>query len=140
MGPMIGAFGSGGVCLCIAVWIVLGSRKKEKGKLAQKFKPEHTAWWMIVFGIFSATAGQAFSAPSQVGEAFNHALTTQAAFGNVGVAAAALLLTLFLFGIKPNVWKDAILGATLPSVYTAAGGIWALPITVVTSVLKGFVS
>ncbi|GAA2129873.1 hypothetical protein GCM10009760_01620 [Kitasatospora kazusensis] len=138
---LFGAFGSGGLCLAIAVWIILGSRKAEKqGKLAKKHKGEHTAWLMIVFGIFAAGAGQAFSAPGTVGDTLTHALTSQnQAFGNVGAGAVAAILTIVLFGTKPGPWKDSILGSTVPSVYAAAGGIWALPLTVVGSVLKGLV-
>ncbi|MFJ6382983.1 hypothetical protein ACIQI7_23645 [Kitasatospora sp. NPDC092039] len=136
-----GAFGSGGICLVIAVWIILGSRKAEKqGKLAKKHKDEHTAYWMMVFGMFAAGAGQAFSAPGKVGDALTHTFASQnAAFGNVGAGAVAALLTIVLFGTKPVPMKDSVLGATLPSIYTAAGGIWALPITIATSTLKGLV-
>ncbi|MFJ9459168.1 hypothetical protein ACIRST_29285 [Kitasatospora sp. NPDC101447] len=138
---LLGSFGSGGLCLAIAVWIILGSRKAEKqGKLAKKHKDEHTAWLMIVFGIFAAGAGQAFSAPGTVGEGLTHALTSQStAFGNVGAGAVAAVLTLVLFGTKPTPIKDSVLGATVPSVYAAAGGIWALPLTVIGSVMKGLV-
>lgn len=139
MGSLLGAFGSGGICLVIALWVILGSRKQEKqGKLAKKHKGDHTAWWMIVFGIFAAGAGQAFSAPGKVGDGITHAFTSQSeAFGNVGAGAVAAILTIVLFGTKPGVWKDSILGATVPSVYAAAGGLWALPLTVVGSVLHG---
>ncbi|MFJ9607024.1 hypothetical protein ACIRS1_11860 [Kitasatospora sp. NPDC101176] len=137
---LLGSFGSGGLCLAIAVWIILGSRKADKqGKLAKKHKDEHTAWLMIVFGIFAAGAGQAFSAPGTVGESLTHAFTTQNAFGNVGAGAVAAILTLVLFGTKPTPVKDSVLGATVPSVYAAAGGIWALPLTVIGSVIKSLV-
>ncbi|MGW3183851.1 hypothetical protein ACWDD9_31740 [Kitasatospora sp. NPDC001119] len=136
---MLGSFGSGGLCLTIAVWIIIGNRKADKqGKLAKKFKAEHTAWLMIAFGTFAAGAGQAFSAPGQVGEALTHAFISQeAAFGNVGAGAVAAILTIILFGTKPHAIKDSVLGATVPSVYAAAQGLWALPLTVLGSVIKG---
>lgn len=134
MSELFGAFGSGGVCLAIAVWIIIG--QKGKGKLAEKHETEHIAYWMILFGICSAGAGQAFSAPATVGAAFTHAVTQSAAFGNVGVGAVALILTIVLFGTKPRPLMDAVLGSTVPSVYAAAGGLWALPLTVVGSVIK----
>ncbi|WP_441251474.1 hypothetical protein [Kitasatospora sp. McL0602] len=137
MGSMFGAFGSGGVCLAIAVWIVIGHRGK--GKLAAKHEDHHTAWWMIIFGIFAAGAGQAFSAPATVGAALTHTATQSAAFGNVGVGAVAAVLTIVLFGTKPRPLLDSVLGATVPSVYAAAGGLWALPLTVVGSVIKSLV-
>jgi hypothetical protein len=135
---LLGAFGSGGICLCIAVWVFLGSRKKDKqGKLAQKHDAEHTAWWMIIFGIFAAGAGQLGAAPAQIGTAFTNALNAQnTSIGSVGPGAAALLITLFLFGTKPRPWKDSILGMTVPSIYAAAGGLWALPITIAAGILK----
>jgi hypothetical protein len=138
MSELFGAFGSGGVCLAIAVWVIIGHRGK--GKLAEKHEDRHTAWWMILFGIFAAGAGQAFSAPGKVGDAITHAFTSQSgAFGTVGVGAVALILTLILFGTKPRPILDSILGATVPSVYAAAGGLWALPLTVVGSVIKSLV-
>lgn len=138
MGSLFGAFGSGGVCLAIAVWVVIGHRGK--GKLAAKHEDSHTAWWMIAFGLFAATAGQVFSAPAQVGQAFTHAFTSQsAAFGQVGVGAVALILTLVLFGTKPRPLLDSVLGATVPSVYAAAGGLWALPLTVAGSAIRAVV-
>jgi hypothetical protein len=138
MSEQFGAFGSGGVCLVIAVWVIVGHRGK--GKLAKMHEDHHTAWWMILFGSFAASAGQAFSAPGKVGEAFTHVFTSQStAFGEVGVGAAAVILTIVLFGTKPRPLLDSILGATVPSVYAAAGGLWALPLTVVDSVVKSLV-
>lgn len=138
MSELFGAFGSGGVCLVIALWVVIGHRGK--GKLADKHEDHHTAWWMILFGVFAAGAGQAFSAPGRVGDAFTHAFTSQsAAFGSVGVGAVAAFLTIVLFGTKPRPLLDSVLGATVPSVYAAAGGLWALPLTIVGSVVKSMV-
>ncbi|MFG3228133.1 hypothetical protein ACGF07_25575 [Kitasatospora sp. NPDC048194] len=138
MTSLFGAFGSGGVCLAIAVWVIVGHRGK--GKLAEKHKDSHTAWWMILFGVFAAGAGQAFSAPGTVGDTLAHAFSSQSqAFGNVGVGAVAAILTIVLFGTKPRPILDSILGPTLPSVYAAAGGLWALPLAVLGSVLKPLV-
>lgn len=137
MSQLFGAFGSGGVCLAIAAWVVIGHRGR--GKLAQKHEDHHTAYWMILFGIFAAGAGQAFSAPGKIGDAITHAFTGSAAFGSVGTGAVAAVLTIILFGTKPRPVLDSILGATLPSVYAAAGGLWALPITIVGSVMKSLV-
>lgn len=135
MNELFGAFGSGGVCLAIAVWVIVGHRGK--GKLADKHEDSHTAWWMILFGVFAAGAGQAFSAPGKVGETITHAFASQsAAFGSVGVGAVAAILTIILFGTKPRPILDSILGPTLPSVYAAAGGLWALPLAVIGSVIK----
>lgn len=137
MTSLLGAFGSGGICLTIALWVILGHRKN-RGRLAMRHEHHHTAWWAIVFGVFAAGAGQAFSAPQQVGHAFTQAFTNQTgAFGNVGVGAVAAILTIILFATKPHLLKDAVIGATIPSVYAAAGGLWALCPTVIGSALHG---
>jgi hypothetical protein len=137
-GALFGAFGSGGACLAISTWLVVGHRGR--GKLAAHHEDHHTAYWAIGLGMLSAGAGQAFSAPGKVGEAITHAVTSQSgAFGDVGVGAAAAVLTIVLFGTKPRPIMDIIFGSALPSVYAAAGGLWALPLTVVGSVIKGLV-
>lgn len=135
MTSLFGAFGSGGLCLAIAVWVILGSRKN-RGKLAEKHKRDHTAWWMILFGLFATAGGQAFSAPATAGQAFTQAITGQSVFGTVGGGAVALIVTLILFALPPNTYKDVIFGSILPSIYAAAGGLWALPLVIAGSIIK----
>ncbi|MFJ8470596.1 hypothetical protein [Kitasatospora sp. NPDC094011] len=134
MTSLLGPITATGVCLVIMVWLLIGHRGK--GTLAEQHKDHHTAWWMLLFGLFAQGAGQMFAAPKQVGDSLTTAMNTQF---NAGAGATALILVMVLFGTKPRVWKDVIVGATLPAAALASGSILALPFTVVGSFLHGLV-
>lgn len=132
MNSLLGPFTATGACLVIAIWVLIGHRGK--GTLADAHKDHHTAWWMMLFGLFAQGAGQAFSAPQQVGDALTTAMNAQF---NAGAGATAVILVLVLFGTKPRVWKDVIVGATLPAAALASGSLLALPFIVIGSFVHG---
>lgn len=134
MSSLLGQFTATGVCLVIMVWLLVGHRGK--GTLAAQHKDHHTAWWMLLFGLFAQSAGQAFSAPKQVGDSLTHSMNQQF---NAGAGATAVILAIILFGTKPRVWKDVIVGATLPAACMASGSILALPFTIGGGFLHGLV-
>jgi len=134
MSSLLGPFTATGVCLVIAVWLLIGHRGK--GTLAKHHEDHHTAWWMLAFGLFAQSAGQAFTAPSKVGDSLTAAMNHQF---NAGAGATAVILMMILFGTKPRVWKDVIVGATLPAACLASGSILAMPFTIGGSFLHGLV-
>lgn len=134
MTSLLGPFTATGVCLVVTVWLLIGHRGK--GTLADKHKDHHTAWWMMLFGLFAQSAGQAFTAPAQVGDALTGAMNQQF---NAGAGATAVILVILLFGTKPRVWKDVVVGGTLPTAALAAGNVLAIPFTVAGSFLHGLV-
>jgi hypothetical protein len=134
MSSLLGPFTATGVCFAIMVWLLVGHRGK--GTLAKHHEDHHTAWWMILFGIFAQSAGQAFSAPKQVGDSLTTAINHQF---QMGAGATAVILVIILFGTKPRVWKDVIVGATLPAACVASSSILALPVTIGASILRGVV-
>jgi hypothetical protein len=131
---LLGQFTATGVCLVIAVWLIVGHRGK--GKLAEVHEDRHTAYWMLAFGMFAQGAGQTFSAPQQVGDSLTAAVNAQF---NAGAGAISMLLMIVLWGCKPRVWKDVIVGATLPSAALAAGNLLALPVITISAFLHGLV-
>lgn len=134
MTTLTGPFTATGVCLVITVWLLVGHRGK--GWLAKHHDDHHTAYWMIVFGVFAQNAQQAFHAPQQVGDALTTAVGVQF---NPGGGAIAVILVVVLFGTKPRVWKDVIIGATLPAAAVAAGSILAVPFITAGVFLHGLV-
>jgi len=134
MSSLLGQFTATGVCLVIMVWLLVGHRGK--GTLAEKHENHHTAWWMLLFGLFAQGAGQMFSAPQQVGDSLTAAMNQQF---NAGAGATAAILVIVLFGTKPRVWKDVIVGATLPSAAMASGSLLALPFITLGAFLHGLV-
>lgn len=134
MSPLFGQITADGVCLAIAVWVLVGQRGK--GKLADVHETSHIAWWMMAFGLFAQTAGQAFHAPQQVGDALTAALDAQI---HPGAAGLTVLLVIVLFGMKPRPIKDVVVGATLPASAMASGSILALPFTIAGGFIHGLV-
>ncbi|MFF4821260.1 hypothetical protein ACFY2K_42535 [Kitasatospora sp. NPDC001309] len=134
MTSLLGPITATGVCLVIMVWLLVGHRGK--GTLAEQHKDHHTAWWMLLFGLFAQGAGQTFEAPKVVGDSLTAAMNHQF---NAGAGATALILVIVLFGTKPRVWKDVIVGGTLPAAAVASGSILALPFTVVGSFFHGLI-
>lgn len=134
MTSLLGPFTATGVCLVIMVWLLVGHRGK--GALAAKHEDHHTAYWMLVFGIFAQSAGQAFTAPQQIGNAVTAAMDRQF---NPGAGAAAAILVIVLFGTKPRWWKDVVVGATLPAAAVASGSLLAVPFVVAGGFLHGLV-
>jgi len=134
MSSPFGQFTATGVCLVIMVWLLVGHRGK--GTLADQHKDHHTAWWMLLFGLFAQGAGQTFAAPKQVGDSLTAAMNQQF---DGGAGATAAILVIILFGTKPRVWKDVVVGATLPAACVASGSLLALPFIIVGAFFHGLV-
>ena len=134
---MLGTFGSGGVLLVIIVALVL--HKKGGGKL-KPVKDHHIFYWGCAISLFAAGAGEAFRQVGTVSTTISHAFNAQSTnLGTVGPAAIAAALILIAFGSKPSFVKDLICGVAAPGILAAAGGVWALPVTILGSVLHSVV-
>lgn len=133
---MFGAIGSGGAILLIIVALFL--HKKGGGQL-QPVKKGHVIYWGFALGLLSAGAGQALSQISAVSTTFGQAINQQSGtVGPIGAGAVALILILIGFGSAPHMGKDLIVGVALPGALSAAGGVLAVPVTVLASLLHGF--
>jgi len=130
---MLGTFGSGGVLLVIIV--ALAVHKRGGGKL-QPVKHHHVFYWGCAISLFAAGAGEAFRQVGTVSTTINTAANQQSAnLGAIGPAAIAASLILVAFGTKPSFTKDLICGVAAPGILAAAGGAWALPVTIIGSIL-----
>ena len=134
---MFGTFGSGGVLLVIIVALVM--HKKGGGKL-KPVKDHHIFYWGCAISLFAAGAGEAFRQVGTVSTTISTAVNQQSTtLGTIGPAAIAMSLILVAFGSKPRFAKDLICGVAAPGILAAAGGMWALPVTVLGTVLHSMV-
>ncbi|MEE1781502.1 hypothetical protein PUR71_00890 [Streptomyces sp. SP17BM10] len=133
---MFGAIGSGGMILLIIVALFI--YKKGGGKL-QPVKDHHVIYWGAALGLLAASAGTALAQIGTVSTSISDSLNAQSGtVGPVGAGAVALILILIGFGTKPAMTKDLIVGVALPGALSTAGGLLAIPVTVLASVLHGF--
>jgi hypothetical protein len=129
------ALGSGGAACVASFTLFVGVRGKGKIKIDK----DHVPYWAYGIGLLSAGAGAAFSSLGTIGEQFNAAFSQSQGLGEWKAGATAAVLTLCVFGLKPRPWKDALFGAIAPSVFTVAGGLWVLPVTLPTGLLQALV-
>jgi hypothetical protein len=133
---MFGAIGSGGMILLIVAALFL--HKRGGGRL-RPVKDHHVIYWGAALGLLSAGAGQALAQLSTVATTINQTISQQSGMvGPIGAGAVAVLLLLIGFGTDPNMAKDLIVGVALPGALSAAGGLLAIPVTILTSLLHGF--
>jgi hypothetical protein len=135
---MLGTFGSGGVLLVIMIALLM--HKKGGGKL-KPVKDHHIFYWGAAIGVFAAGAGEAFRQVGTVSTTISTAITAQSGtVGAIGPAAVAAALILVAFGSRPGFIKDIVCGVAAPGILSAAGGLWALPVTILASMLHSAVS
>jgi hypothetical protein len=133
---MFGAIGSGGAILLIIVALFV--HKKGGGRL-KPVKDHHVIYWGAALGLLSAGGGQALAQLSTVATTINQTVSQQSgAVGPIGAGAVAVTLILIGFGTKPTMTKDLIVGVALPGALSAAGGVLAVPVTIMASLLHGF--
>ncbi|MFF0394125.1 hypothetical protein ACFYS8_36275 [Kitasatospora sp. NPDC004615] len=117
------ALGSGGFATCATVYLYAGIR----GKNRITVKKDNVPYWAFAIGTFSASAGSAFQQIAGIGTQIDQAFQGNNALGDWRTGATAALLTIVTFGFEAKPLKDSICGAVAPSLFAAAGGLWALP-------------
>ncbi|GAA1500692.1 hypothetical protein GCM10009760_62550 [Kitasatospora kazusensis] len=129
------ALGTGGAATVTTMYLYVGVRGKNKIKV----DPDHVPYWAFGIGLLAANAGTAFQQLSGVGQQLSASMQGNAALGEWQTGATAAVLTLAVFGLKPRAWKDALCGAVAPSLFAAAGGLWAIPASVLTGLITSFI-
>ncbi|WP_406090013.1 hypothetical protein [Kitasatospora purpeofusca] len=130
------ALGTGGAATVTTMYLYVGIRGK--GKI--NVDPDHVPYWAFGIGLLSANAGTAFKQFAGVGQQLSTSFQGNPALGQWETGATAALLTIAVFGLKPKAWKDAICGAIAPSLFAAAGGLWAIPASVVSGLITSVIS
>ncbi|MER7702303.1 hypothetical protein ABTX81_05310 [Kitasatospora sp. NPDC097605] len=129
------ALGSGGAACVGTLTLLVGVRGNNKIKIDKEYVP----YWAYGIGLLSAGAGAAFSNLGTIGNQFTQAFQQTNGLGEWKTGATAAVLTICVFGFKARPWKDALFGSIAPSVFTAAGGLWMLPVTLPAGLLKALV-
>lgn len=122
---LLGSIGLGGLALILTTALILGTRKKSAHEFSKGLA--------LAVGLF---AGMAFMAAGQVWDVPADMVLSalQAAgvgrddgpFGAVGMGAISILcvITAYLVKLKPR--AAGVLGIAMASVFTNAGGMWAM--------------
>ena len=122
---MIGSIGLGGLALILTATLILGTRKKTAHELSKG--------QAIVTGLF---AGMAFMGAGQVWDVPDDLVLTalEAAgvgradgpLGMVGMGAISILCIIIAGMVKLKPRAAGVLGIVMASVFTNAGGMWAM--------------
>ncbi|MFI9333033.1 hypothetical protein ACIGZJ_36545 [Kitasatospora sp. NPDC052868] len=129
------ALGTGGAATVTTMYLYVGVRGKNKIKV----DPDHVPYWAFGIGLLSANAGTAFQQLAGIGNQLSTSFQANAALGEWKTGATAAVLTIAVFGLKPRAWKDSLFGAVAPSLFTAAGGLWALPSSILSGLITSFI-
>ena len=116
-------------------FLILGARGDWKIKLSH----EGVIITAFLTGQLYAQAGETFAFLDDTSGGLSEAIRTS--FGpaaNFGAGAVALLMTLLLYGLEPYKLRNGALALLLPSLFTAAGGLFGV-ITHTVSNLTGTV-
>lgn len=129
------ALGSGGAALVGTFALFAGVRANNKIKIEK----DHVPYWGYGIGLLASGAGAAFAGIGDVGTQVTAAFQQANGLGEWKTGATAAVLVIAIFGLKARPWKDSLCGAVAPSVFLAAGGLWALPVTISGSLLRALV-
>lgn len=122
MNQIFGAIGFTGAAVAMTILLILGARG------AWKIKLSHEAVIAVAFvtGQLYAQAGETFAFVGDMSGGLSEAISGSfGQSGNIGAGAVALTVCLIIYGLKPSKFRNAILAMMLPSLFTAAGGLFA---------------
>lgn len=137
MTQIFGAIGFAGLAVAATAFLVLGARG------AWLIKLDHLGVIITGFivGQLYAQAGQDFACVGDVSGSLSQAV--QSSFGhraNFGAGAVALIVCLLLFGLKPRKIQNGALSMMAPTLFTAAGGSFAIVTHLISNLLATLVS
>lgn len=122
MNQIFGTIGFTGAAAVMTFFLVLGARGKWKINLDD----DQVVVTAFITGQLYAQAGETFAFAKDMSGGLSEAI--QNSFGNgsnFGAGAVAILVSILVYGLKPAKFRNSLLGLMLPSMYTAAGGIFA---------------
>lgn len=132
-GQYIGHLGAGGLALVALLLLILGTRTKAKHKL--KSVPA-LIWGFVAMTVWIG-AGGVWAAPSD----FLRQLLVQAsemgAIGDMGAGAIALITVGVVWFVDLQPRGSAVMGMVNAVAFSAAGGIWAVPVLLVSQATAG---
>ncbi|PWI16020.1 hypothetical protein DI272_18990 [Streptomyces sp. Act143] len=132
-GQIFGTVLTSGVALCAGVGLILGLRGSDWGPLVINNKKK-AAWWGIFTGTAWMAAGGTWADIAKgIGSVPTALLSGDNGFGNPGLGAIAVVLTMIAFGGKwgSKTTPPAVIGLAASVVYASAGGIWGILVNVI---------
>ncbi|MET7760311.1 hypothetical protein ABZT27_37350 [Streptomyces sp. NPDC005389] len=121
MGQIFGAIGFTGGAVVATAFLIVGAQGKWKIKLSH----EGVIVTAFITGQLYAQAGETFSFVGDMSGGLSQAIQTSfGSAGNFGAGAVALLMCILLYGLKPSKFRNGLFALMLPSMFTAAGGIF----------------
>ncbi|GAA2946176.1 MULTISPECIES: hypothetical protein [Streptomyces] len=122
MTQIFGAIGFTGAAVIMTAILILGARGDWKIKLSN----EGVIACAFITGQLYAQAGETFAFVADMSGGLSDAIRGSfGSSGNIGAGAVALLVCLLIYGLEPSKFRNAALALMLPSLFTAAGGLFA---------------
>lgn len=122
MNQVFGVIGFTGGAIVMTALLILGARGAWKVKLSH----ESVIIVGFITGQLYAQAGETFAFLGAMSGGLSEAI--QNSFGNganFGAGAVAIVVSLLVYGLKPSKLRNGVMALMLPSLYTAAGGLFA---------------
>ncbi|WP_328434541.1 hypothetical protein [Streptomyces sp. NBC_00425] len=136
-GQIFGTVLTSGVALAAGVGLILGLKGSDWGPLVINNKKK-AAWWGIFTGTAWMAAGGTWADLAQgLGSVPPALLSGNNGFGDPGLGAVAIVLTMIAFGAKwgSKTTPPALIGIMAAVVYAKAGGIWGILVNVINMVI-----
>jgi hypothetical protein len=132
-GEYVGSLGAGGLALALVILLILGTREKAKHKL----KPMAALIWGFIGMTVWVGAGGVWSAPSDLLREALAQTTSLGLVGGIGAGAIAIVTVgiVWFVDLKPR--AEAIMGMIMGVVFATAGGIWGVPVLLVSQLAGG---
>jgi hypothetical protein len=122
MGQIFGAIGFTGGAVVMTAFLIVGAQGKWKIKLSH----EGVIAAAFVTGQLYAQAGETFSFVADMSGGLSQAIRSSfGSAGTFGAGGVALLMCVLLYGLKPSKFRNGLFALMLPTMFTAAGGVFA---------------
>jgi hypothetical protein len=136
---LLGSIGLGGLALVLALSLVLGTRERSE----HQFGKGLSLTVGLAAGIAFMGAGQVWDLPDDLAlTALDAAGVGSGAgpFGDVGMGAISILTVLVAYLVRLKPRSAGVLGIAMASVFTNAGGAWAMATKAVADFTTGLIS
>ncbi|MFB7836087.1 hypothetical protein [Streptomyces sp. NPDC056056] len=139
-GKLLGTFGMGAISIGILILLIGGIA----GKGNIKIKSWKAALFIGFLFVAACTAtGQMWTIVPEVGASTGQALSdgfSNAGIGDVGLGGLCIIVVILINVMKMAPAGGAWAGIFMSGMFTAAGGIWTVPATLLASVLASIVA
>jgi hypothetical protein len=135
-GEYAGHLGAGGIAAVALIALILGTRKGAKHGL----KPMAALIWGFIGMTIWIGAGGVWAVPADL---LRQALAQAGVggglgpLGSVGMGAIALIICLICWFVDLKARAATVMGIVMAVVFAAAGGVWGVPVLLVSQITGG---